>query len=313
MEKSRLNIFGRPFADRRTIERASDEWIAMQRDAPDARFLPMHQGTALLEQKTLAWLPHEALPPGWPQWQGVFLGIHEDIPRFALEVPGDEKSHFARHGEFTELRPAAFLLEDAELALFAHGRAVLHWHRLNRFCGGCGEPMQAAAGGHARRCLNEACAMGETYPRIDPAIIVLVTHGERCLLGRQHAWPKGRYSCLAGFAEAGETLEETVRREVYEEAGIPVTGIVYHSSQPWPFPQSLMIGFHARAEHDAIRLLDDELEDARWFSATELRDEVAAGRVLMPSPISVAWNLIRDWYAGLGDPRELQRETELSR
>jgi len=170
--------------------------------------------------------------------------------------------------------------------------------------------LQSGAGGHASRCTNDDCPVGEIYPRIDPAIIVLVTHGERCLLGRQHAWPKGRYSCLAGFAEAGETLEQTVRREVYEEAGVRVTDIVYHSSQPWPFPQSLMVGFHARAEHDAIHLLDDDLEGARWFAPADLRRELEAGSLRLPSPISVAWRLIRDWYESHGDPAELERHLE---
>lgn len=309
--KSLANTFGRPRLDRRTIERADDAWIGTLRESLDARFIVLAGPRCLVDAAPrLVTLPHEALPPGWPAWQSVFLGMDHNAPLFALAAPADAEAHFARHGNFSELRPVATLLPDGEAAAFAHARAVLHWHRLNRYCGGCGGKLACAAGGHARRCDDPECEVGEIFPRIDPAVIVLVTHGERCLLGRQASWPPGRYSCLAGFAEAGETLEETVRREVHEEAGVELADIRYHSSQPWPFPQSLMIGFHAVAASPDITLHDDELEDARWFSRDELLRALDAGELKPSSRLSIAYRLLRDWYAEAADPADLDRHAD---
>jgi len=302
------NTFGRPSADRRTIERSSDEWIKRQRDSSDAHFIVSIGTRALVNaEPALMKLPHDALPDDWRNWQTVFLGVLESTPLFAISAPQDLETHFAAFGELSELRPLALLLPAADAALAAHLRAVFHWHELNRYCGACGAPLQSAAGGHARRCANGDCIVGEIFPRIDPAVIVLVTHDDKCLLGRQSSWPAGRYSCLAGFAEAGETLEEVVRREVFEEAGVDVTDVEYHSSQPWPFPQSLMIGFRARALTPAITLHDDELEDARWFSRQELRDALTAGTLKASARLSIAWRLLRDWYAEAADPADLDR------
>jgi NAD+ diphosphatase len=141
------------------------------------------------------------------------------------------------------------------------------------------------------RCTASACG-AEQFPRLDPAIIVLVTDGERALLGRQAAWPPGRYSTIAGFVEPGESLEDAVAREVLEETGVVVQDAEYHSSQPWPFPSSLMIGFTARASADALARADEELEDVRWFT----RAEIASGTPGLPPPQSVSFRLIEDWY-----------------
>lgn len=301
------NIFGRPGADRCTIQRSDDSWIDAQRESPDARFVIVTPGHSLVDESPeLVRLPHEALPPGWPAWQSVFLGMLEGAPLFAIAPPAEQSAHFERHGRLEELRAIATLLPHADAALIAHARAVLHWHAAHRYCGGCGNELRCARGGHARRCLNDDCTIGELFPRIDPAVIVLVTHGDRCLLGRQQGWPPGRYSCLAGFAEAGETLEETVRREVFEEAGVRVGDISYHSSQPWPFPQSLMIGFEARALSPDIALHDDELEDARWFSRADIRAGIAAGTFKASARLSIAWHLLRDWYVQAGNAADLE-------
>jgi len=149
--------------------------------------------------------------------------------------------------------------------------------------------MTAAQGGHVMQCA--ACAH-QQFPRLDPAVIVLVTDGERALLGRQPAWPPGRYSTVAGFVEPGESLEDAVAREVREETGVSVDEIVYHSSQPWPFPSSLMLGFTAHARGTDIDLSDDELEDARWFT----RAQLAAGEIALPTTHSISFRLIEDWY-----------------
>lgn len=311
--RSPENIFGRPGADRRTIERSDDRWIDAQRDSLDARFVVITTKHSLVDDMpALVQLPHEALPPGWLAWQSVFLGFvpTNNAPLFALDAPDEHRAHFERHGRFAELRPVAMQLPPTDAALIAHARAVMHWHETHRYCGGCGQELECARGGHARRCVNDACAMREIFPRIDPAVIMLVTHEDRCLLGRQHGWPPGRYSCLAGFAEAGETLEEAVRREVLEEAGVHVTDVRYHSSQPWPFPQSLMIGFMARATAPDIVLHDHELEDARWVSRADIHRELRAGTLRLSAPLSIAYRLLRDWYAEGADPAELDAHAE---
>jgi NAD+ diphosphatase len=185
-----------------------------------------------------------------------------------------------------------------EAGLLAYARAMVHWREQHRYCGRCGTRTIAAQGGHVMQCPNPACAL-QLFPRLDPAVIVLVTDGDRALLGRQPAWPPGRYSTIAGFVEPGESLEDAVAREVGEETGVRVGEIEYHSSQPWPFPSSLMLGFTARARRTDIDLSDDELEDARWFT----RAQLAAGEIALPTTHSISFRLIEDWYdAGAQTP-----------
>jgi NAD+ diphosphatase len=169
------------------------------------------------------------------------------------------------------------------------------WHARHRFCGVCGAPTESVEAGHVRRCTSPACGASH-FPRTDPAVIMLVHDGDRALLGRQKIWPPGMYSTLAGFVEPGESLEETVAREVFEESGIRVAEVRYHSSQPWPFPASLMIGFHAAAASREIRMDQSELEDCGWFSRAELRDFGRQGKAL-PRADSIARRLIEDWLA----------------
>lgn len=309
--RSLENVFGRPGADRRTIERADDKWVDAQRESKAARFIAIHAGQCLVDNTpALRRLPQHALPDGWRHWQDVFLGHLDGAPLFALSVPPDAATHFESHGSFMELRPLAVALAPADAAVIAHARAMIHWHETHRFCGRCGRELHCASGGHLRRCVDENCEAGDIFPRIDPAVIVLVTYEDKCLLGRQRGWPEGRFSCLAGFAEPGETLEEAVRREVLEEAGVHVDDVAYHSSQPWPFPQSLMIGFRAHAPSPVITLHDDELDDARWFSRDDMRREVAAGTLKLSARLSIAWRLVHDWYAEENDPAELDAGTD---
>jgi NAD+ diphosphatase len=193
--------------------------------------------------------------------------------------------------EFADLRLTAGLLPADDAGLLAYARAMIYWRQRHRYCGACGAPTRAGSGGHVMVCTAAGCG-AESFPRIDPAIIVLVSDGERALLGRQASWPAGRYSTIAGFVEPGESLEDAVAREVREETDIEVDEVAYHSSQPWPFPSSLMVGFHARATSTAIRCPDGELEDARWFS----RAELAQGTPALPPPQSISFRLIADWY-----------------
>ncbi|MDH3660388.1 MAG: NAD(+) diphosphatase, partial [Alphaproteobacteria bacterium] len=177
----------------------------------------------------------------------------------------------------------------------AYSRALVFWHQRHRFCGACGSETRPAHGGHVRKCSR--CGTHH-FPRSDPAVIVLVTHGagadERCLLGRSPRFIPGMYSTLAGFVEPGESLEETVSREIREEAGVELADIAYCSSQPWPFPASLMLGFRARALDDHLMVDREELEDARWFTRDELLDPKHRP-IKLPNRDSIARHLIEDW------------------
>jgi NAD+ diphosphatase len=179
-----------------------------------------------------------------------------------------------------------------------YARAIVSWRRRHRFCGTCGAQTLAAKNGHVLVCSNPSCR-DEQFPRIDPAIIVLISDGERALLGRQASWPAGRYSTIAGFVEIGESLEDAVVREVLEETGVPVDEIRYHSSQPWPFPASLMLGFTAHALSAEVHRKDKELEDVQWFS----RQDIVARNFLLPTSLSISYRLIEHWFdAGGGMP-----------
>jgi len=192
-----------------------------------------------------------------------------------------------------DLRSAASQWPAATAAIFAQARALLHWHQRNRYCGGCGHELVFARGGFCARC--DQCGL-EHYPRTDPAIIVAVSDGQHLLLGRQASWPAGRWSVLAGFLEPGESLEQTVAREVMEEAGVRVRAVHYLASQPWPFPSSLMLGFRAEADPQPA-VVGDELEEARWFAADELRALIASGQIQVSPRLSISRWLIDDWLA----------------
>jgi len=235
----------------------------------------------------------------------VFLGMDGEAPVFAAdysELEQREVADLVGQG-FTDLRKVGPLLSEPEAALLAYARGMLFWHRNHRYCGRCGSTTKSQKGGHLRACTNPDCRR-PSFPRTDPAVIVLVEHpgGDggppRCLLGRSPHFLPGMYSTLAGFVEPGESMEQTVRREVHEESGIEVGEVRYLASQPWPFPSSLMIGFHATAISTDIRFHDDELEDARWFSADELLAAKARGEdetFCLPRKDSIARFLIETW------------------
>jgi NAD+ diphosphatase len=216
----------------------------------------------------------------------VLLGDHGGAPCFAVALTG---SGPVASGAFEDLRGLSDRLGPGDAALLAYARGMILWHERHAYCSACGSTTLSVEAGHARECTG--CGT-KHFPRVDPAIIVLVADDSRCLLGRQAAWPAGRYSTIAGFVEPGESLEDAVRREVHEETGIRVGELGYQGSQPWPFPSSLMLGFRAAPLDDAIALHDGELEDARWVT----RDEIAAGRILLPPRVSIAYRLIEAWF-----------------
>lgn len=245
-------------------------------------------------------------------WPGrIFLGLAGEQAWFALVVDAAEGTAEPPNGaQWGNLRDIGATLDDLDVGLFTCAAALVAWHGRNRFCPNCGAPTEPRQAGWTRQCTREGT---DVFPRTDPAVIMLVHDGgERCVLGRQATWPPGRFSILAGFVEAGEPLEAAVVREVAEEVGLPVAQVRYIASQPWPFPQSLMIGCTARALAQELAPQDDEIAEAYWFSKAEVaaaatwdavNDDtpgVGPGGVLkgLPGPVSIARQLLDAWVAG---------------
>lgn len=276
-------VFAGAPLDRAPAPRRRPDWVAARRADPNARSL-------VLSERGL-WVEDGRLLLETPDDESVFLGLAGGRPFFARDA-GDEEPG---RGRPVGLREAASDLPAPEAALAAYAASLLSWHRRHRFCANCGQPTEPADAGHQRRC--PACG-AEHFPRTDPVVIVRVVDGDRLLLGRQDRWADGRFSVLAGFVEPGETLEEAVRREVREESGVEVGQVEYIASQPWPFPSSLMIGFHAVAAGGEPHPGDGELSDVRWFDRAEIEAAVAGtGDVRLPPPYSISRRLIDGWLA----------------
>jgi NAD+ diphosphatase len=289
------NVFAGAFVDRSGEMRKDPEWLDEALHQMDTRFVPVWGDRCLVggEPLQLMLLQQQQIDDYLDEHNQVFLGLFRGKPAFAVAISASEPPPYAELGEFQELRYLGSVLPADEANLAAHARGLILWHASQQFCGSCGSPARPDSGGNSRRCSNADCNR-EIFPRVDPAIIVLVCDGERCLLGRQSGWPEGRYSTIAGFVEPGESLEDAVRREVFEETNIRVNEVRYHSSQPWPFPSSLMLGFVADADtagRHEVRLNDGELEDARWFTRKELR----SGFPKLPFRISIARRLVDGW------------------
>lgn len=336
------NTFTGGRLDRAAEHRADPAWLAAQATHPAARAVlvdddGVHVGRedpprlARVRLETVAGVvapigpaPPAAAPPGpdGPATAPLLLGLDAAGPVFAVDLgppraPNGRPPLVGAHGEGPArpgtgtralgLRRAATSLPHADAALAAHAAALVNWHRRHPRCAVCGQATSVMGGGIARRCPR--CGT-EHHPRTDPVAIMVVIDGpERVLLGRQASWPAGRYSALAGFVEPGESLEEAVVREVREEAGVQVGDPAYVSSQPWPFPSSLMVGYTVPYRSGTPRRVDGELEDLRWFSRAEVRAAAdaagddweappAAGRALaLPPPYAIARRLLEHWLA----------------
>jgi NAD+ diphosphatase len=278
-------VFAGAPLDRAPLERRRPDWLGARRADPRARALVLSERGLWVEDGHLLLVP--------PNGDSVFLGLAGERPLFAQDAGEAEPER----GRPAGLREAATDLPVEEAALAAYAGSLLAWHRRHRFCANCGKPTRYADGGHERHC--EACD-AQHFPRTDPVVIVRVIDGERLLLGRQASWPEGRFSVLAGFVEPGETLEEAVRREVREESSIEVGEVGYVASQPWPFPSSLMIGFHAVATAGPEpRPRDGELSEVRWFERGEVKAAATgASGIGLPPPYSISRRLIHDWLGG---------------
>jgi NAD+ diphosphatase len=296
------NALAGSYLDRAAHLRADPAWFAAALADPSSRVVPVWNLRNLVnggDAPRAEFLGLEQLPADNRDGSGlILLGRFGARSVFACEFSAAEAPSCAAGARFEDLRLLAALLPPEEAGLLGYARAMIFWRQRHQFCGVCGASTAAARGGHVRICTNAVCRH-ENFPRIDPAIIVLITDGERALLGRQASWPAGRYSTIAGFVEPGESLEDAVAREVFEETGVQVDSIEYHSSQPWPFPSSLMLGFTAHAVTTDIHLRDQELEDARWFT----RAELAAGFPKIPPNVSISFRLIEDWFDAGGNLR----------
>lgn len=223
----------------------------------------------------------------------VWLGRIGERDCFAIDLSQIEKPEthaaLAGRGQFADLRMAGGLLPAEEAEVLAYARGMLYWHRRHRFCGSCGRPTKPREGGHMRECVDEDL---KHFPRTDPAVMVLVSNGERCALARQHGWPEGMFSIVAGFVEPGESTEDAAVREVKEELGVRIGDLRYFRSQPWPFPSSLMIGFFAETTDDSLTIDATELQEARWVTRDDLEDPKG---FFYPPPYSLAHHMIKEW------------------
>ena len=285
--------------------REHGDWLSQATADPDTRYLIMRgtrhlvwdanpQGLALLDRSAIADL---AIADD----NAILLGWFHDRRCVLLTLP--EPAPFSpAGGSFQELRPLAAALHPEDMALLVYARALAQWRLRHRFCAVCASPLRVINAGHALVCTGPECG-AQVFPRMDPAIIVLVTDGPWALLGRQASWPARHFSTLAGFVEAGETIEAALRREVWEESGALVTAVEYFASQPWPFPASLMLGFHAQGTRGPLQV-GAELEDAHWFHCSEIR-RVVAGQAAdppavlgtLPPPFTISRRLIDAWLA----------------
>jgi NAD+ diphosphatase len=268
-------------------KRVDEAWLEATWPEASTRILPVAGNRFPVDGagETVRWQGAGDLPAGGLR---VFLGVRDDIPHFALLVgePTDD-------GRWSTLREVVQSVREPDAGFLVHAIALAEWHASHRFCPRCGGGLHPTAAGHVLTC--DSCGR-QQFPRSDPAVIMMVTDGDRALLGRQPSWPAGRYSTLAGFVDPGESLEEAVVREVAEEVGVTVTDVTYFGNQPWPFPQSLMVGFFARALSTDITVDGDEIEHARWFTREEMRTEAEAGTLVLPGGISISRSLVEAWY-----------------
>jgi NAD+ diphosphatase len=295
-DRHRPNFFAGPYLDRRAELREMADWLNAAREDSSTLYIVSRGTTQLVisqPEPRIAFLTGDhPLVRAAEQSQLVLLGWFRGVRSVMVDLgPASEPAtepEWLPGARFEELRPLANNLPPEEGGLLAYARAMAIWRSRHRFCGTCASPLVAQRAGHVMHCPN--CGV-ESFPRIDPAIIVLVADGDRALLGRQASWPAGRYSTIAGFVEPGESLEDAVAREVLEETAVHVKNVNYHSSQPWPFPSSLMVGFHATADSRQPVRVDGELQDARWFT----RDELLAHPPILPPSQSISYRLITTW------------------
>ena len=303
-----LNTFAGNPLDRASDRRGNAEWIAEQLASSESLGIALWNGRPFVEPapksengdggQRIAYLPAKLVGElAGGQERLLFMGLWKETAVFAVDLEDaadPAEGPLQGFGKFEDLRAVALKLPATEAAIVATAKQMFEWRRRHPHCAVCGQRTQTMDGGWKRRC--PSCET-EHFPRTDPVVIMLPYHGDRCMLGRQEAWPKGMFSALAGFLEPGETIEEACARELNEEAGLRTRKVRYHSTQPWPYPSSLMIGLIAEVEDDEGTPDQTELSEVRWFTRDEARD-LLAGKiegVAAPSRLAIAMQLIKAW------------------
>lgn len=304
--KAYTNVFAGNPLDRASDRRADAGWIDARFQAPDTLVLPLWNGAPFVEDGGETGVRLAYLDAGLGRElaagdeRRLFLGLWKTTAVFAIDLEGSvdpAAGPLNGLGRFEDLRGLALRLTASEAAIAATAKGMFEWRRRHGFCAACGERSEAKDGGWRRLC--PACKT-EHFPRTDPVVIMLATRGEHCLLGRQAIWPKGMWSALAGFLEPGESVEEACARELKEEAGVEALSVRYHSTQPWPYPSSLMIGLIAEVDEGEAAPNDAELEAVRWFTREEARlllDGNLDG-AFAPPKLAIAHHLIKAWVEG---------------
>jgi len=314
LARSRRNRFTAVRLNREAELRDDAKWVAKTLIDPNTRLVPLWRSRSLLERNTegsvaIYLSPADLLEPDRIQ-PPTLLGNDGKREYFAVSVTDSQKDAILAKlpkAQFADLRRASIDMTAKHAGILAYARALHYWQHRHAFCGVCGNPNLLRSAGHRMVCSNEECAR-QSFPRIDPAIIVLITHKDSCLLGRNAKWRPKHFSTLAGFVEPGESLEDAVVREVYEEVRLQLADIRYVSSQPWPFPASAMCGFYAEAV-DQNSSVSEEVEETRWFTVESLAQAVIDDEVRLSPPVSIAFRLLADWFRnhGGGDLEDLVR------
>ena len=299
--RSKRNRFTSVRLDRLVERRDDAEWVDQALLREDAHYVPLWRSRSLLESGEDGTIAVYLRPGELDALDHIqpptLLGADHKHVYFNVSITDRQRDEILEsypQAGFTDLRRASIDMNARHAGILAYAKALHYWQHRHRFCGVCGSPTRLRSAGHRLICSNEECAR-QSFPRIDPAIIVLITHKDRCMLGRNPNWAPRRFSTLAGFVEPGESLEDAVVREVYEESRIRLSQIQYVSSQPWPFPASSMCGFYAEAIDRRFELTD-ELAEARWFTASELVRAVRDRSVLLSPPVSISFRLLADWF-----------------
>lgn len=298
--------------DRNAELRTDPQALASVALADNTRYIAIWQSRCMIVDDAPVLLERAALGDAWDPALAVYLGTHREQHLFTVALDDALASAGSALAEETFAETGRLLAMQSEEhgALLAYAKGMIEWQQRHRYCGLCGSPNNAQEGGFVMACTNPECGH-RCYPRVDPVVIMLVTDGDRCLLGRQASWPEGRFSTLAGFVEPGESMEDAVRREVAEETNVRVGAVKCLGSQPWPFPGTIMVGYHATATSTAIALNDQELAEAGWYT----REELAAGAVHLPPVNAIAFRLIEAWFDEWDGPRlaELNLSSSFSR
>jgi NAD+ diphosphatase len=297
------NVFAGNPLDRVSERRPDAEWIAAQLASPEALGLALWNGKPLVESSKEGGVQIAYIPAGMARELAggperlLFMGLWQSTAVFAVDLEGvadPADGPLQGLGRFEDLRMIATALSVAEAGILATAKSMFEWRRKHRHCAACGQPSEVADAGWKRVCPS---CKAQHFPRTDPVVIMLAVKGERCLVGRQAAWPKKMYSALAGFLEPGESIEEACARELWEEAKLKTVRVRYHSTQPWPYPSSLMIGLIAEVENDDAQPDMIELDEVRWFTREEtramLRGEIADANA--PGALAIAHSLIKAW------------------